>query len=173
MSGPYVLLQFGADPFNLKFEDLEGRPAFTVKEVEENPNLVVQISREADWRQQHPDIMGPNNSYLYFGPSKSPGYLVYGNGPTQSMMGTIKQKKEGSTSRYFPAQNGKEFKWRVMPQKMECMEGRNIIAVWELSQPEDIFTARLTIRHPGLATVTELFTALSLNRMAQALNWNQ
>jgi hypothetical protein len=30
MSGPYTLLQFGADPFSSRFEDLEGRPAFTV-----------------------------------------------------------------------------------------------------------------------------------------------
>lgn len=30
MPGPYVLLQFGADAHNTKFEDLEGRPAFTV-----------------------------------------------------------------------------------------------------------------------------------------------
>jgi hypothetical protein len=30
MSGPYVLLEFGSDPFHTKFEDLEGRAAFTV-----------------------------------------------------------------------------------------------------------------------------------------------
>ena len=30
MSGPYVLLQFGRDPFNYKLEDLEGRNAFTM-----------------------------------------------------------------------------------------------------------------------------------------------
>jgi hypothetical protein len=30
MSGPFVLLQFGSDPFSTKFEDLEGRAAFTV-----------------------------------------------------------------------------------------------------------------------------------------------
>lgn len=30
MSGPHTLLQFGADPFNTKFEDLEGRAAFTM-----------------------------------------------------------------------------------------------------------------------------------------------
>jgi hypothetical protein len=30
MSATYVLLQFGADPFNVRFEDIEGRPAFTV-----------------------------------------------------------------------------------------------------------------------------------------------
>lgn len=30
MSGPYILLQFGDDPFHHKFEDLEGRDAFTM-----------------------------------------------------------------------------------------------------------------------------------------------
>lgn len=30
MSGQYVLLQFGDDPFHNKFEDIEGRDAFTV-----------------------------------------------------------------------------------------------------------------------------------------------
>jgi hypothetical protein len=30
MAGAYVLLQFGDDPFSLRFEDLECRPAFTV-----------------------------------------------------------------------------------------------------------------------------------------------
>lgn len=30
MTGSYVLLQFGSDLFNHKFEDLESRPAFTV-----------------------------------------------------------------------------------------------------------------------------------------------
>jgi hypothetical protein len=30
MSGPYILLQFGFDPFSNKIEDLEGRAAFTV-----------------------------------------------------------------------------------------------------------------------------------------------
>lgn len=30
MSGPYVLLQFGQDPFKYKMEDLEGRKAFTM-----------------------------------------------------------------------------------------------------------------------------------------------
>jgi hypothetical protein len=30
MSGPFVLLQFGSDPFSTKLEDLEGRAAFTM-----------------------------------------------------------------------------------------------------------------------------------------------
>lgn len=30
MAGTYVLLQFGADPWPTRFEDLEGRLAFTV-----------------------------------------------------------------------------------------------------------------------------------------------
>ena len=30
MAGTYVLLQYGADAFNARFQDLEGRAAFTV-----------------------------------------------------------------------------------------------------------------------------------------------
>lgn len=30
MSSQYVLLQFGSDPFNARYEDLEGRSAFTL-----------------------------------------------------------------------------------------------------------------------------------------------
>lgn len=60
-------------------------------------NVIVHIAREAVWSQQHPDIMGPSNSYLYFGPSMSPGYLVYGNGPEVAMVNHLRQKKDAST----------------------------------------------------------------------------
>ncbi|KAF9236194.1 hypothetical protein BU15DRAFT_77167 [Melanogaster broomeanus] len=171
MSGTYVLLQFGSDPFSHHFEDLESRPAFTVKTVGESPNLVVQVAREAEWTQQHPDIMGPANSYLYFGPSKSPGYFIYGNGASVTMTTHIRQKKDSSTSRYFTTRHGKEMKWRVSPQKMECVDGRTTIATWDMSEPEDMFCGRLTIKHAGLSVVTEILTTLTLNRMAMALGW--
>lgn len=45
------------------------------------------------------------------------------------------------------------------------------MAVWETSKLEDEFHARLTIKHPALAIVTELMTTLTLNRIAQVLNW--
>lgn len=100
----------------------------------------MRLTREKPWTQQHPDIMGPSNSYLYFGPNRAPGYLVYGNSPPQSMANARRQKKETSSyaqpsaltgiqkltelaclnsSRYFIAQNGKEFKWKVTPQRLE------------------------------------------------------
>jgi len=168
----YVLLQFGEDPFSSKFEDLEGRPAFSVKEVERNPNLLVRLTREPEWSQQHPNIMGPNKSFLYFGPDRSLGYLVYGNGPTQPMSNSIRQKREASTSRYFTAQNGKDYKWKTSPTRMECVDGRsNIIAVWERSQPEDEHHARLTVRPQGLAIVTEILTTMTLNHISQNLRW--
>jgi len=166
----YVLLQFGTDPFNNKFEDLESRPAFTVKEVERNPNIVVRITREPEWSQQHPGIMGPNKSFLYFGPDHSLGYLVYGNSPTQPMSNSVRQKREGSTSRYFTAQNGRDYKWKISPTRMECIEGRSTtIAVWERSHPRDEYHARLTIRPTGLAVVTEILTTLTLNHISQLL----
>lgn len=46
------------------------------------------------------------------------------------------------------------------------------MAVWELSQPNDPFSARLTIKHTGLAVVTELLTTLTLNRLTEMLKWS-
>jgi len=171
MTGPYVLFQYGSDPFSHRFEDLECRPAFTVRTVLETPNIVVQVAREAEWSQQHRGIMGPCNGYLYFGPSKTRGVLAYGNGSEVPMANHLRQKKDASTSRYFTIQNGKEMKWRVSPQKMECVDGRTTIATWELSEPEETFCARLTIRSAGMSAVTEILTTLALNRMAMALGW--
>ncbi|EPQ58887.1 hypothetical protein GLOTRDRAFT_125209 [Gloeophyllum trabeum ATCC 11539] len=172
MTSSYVLLQYGEDPFENSFEDLEGHFAFSVSEFEQNPNLIMTLSREPEWAQLHPDIMGPSNSYLYFGPAKSPGYLVYGNGPTQPMLNSLRQKKDGSTSRYFTAQNGKDFKWRISQNRMECVDSsRNVVATWEVAPPEVEYYARMTLKHSALATVTEILTTLTLNRMARALNW--
>ncbi|KAL0950358.1 hypothetical protein HGRIS_010325 [Hohenbuehelia grisea] len=172
MASVYVLLQFGDDPCNIRFEDLESRPAFTVSEVAQTPNLVVMLSREPAWSQQHPNIMGPTRSFYYFGPGRSPGYLAYGNSPTQAMSNSIRQKRDGSASRYFTPQNGsKEYKWKISPQRMECVDGRSTIAVWERSQPEDEFHARLTIKPAGMPIVTEILTTLTLNRVGMALNW--
>ncbi|KAG9317769.1 hypothetical protein JVU11DRAFT_1989 [Chiua virens] len=97
MAGTHTLLQFGDDAFFHRFEDLESRPAFTVKTVHEQPNIVVQVAREAEWCQQHPDIMGPNNAYLYFGPNRARGFLVYGNGMEVPMAHHLRQKKDNST----------------------------------------------------------------------------
>ncbi|OCH94507.1 hypothetical protein OBBRIDRAFT_789195 [Obba rivulosa] len=172
MTGSYVLLQFSEDPINNYFEDLESRKAFTIRAVEENPNLIVKVTRELDWSQQHPDVMGPDNSFFYFGPSRTPGFLIYGNTPHQPMANSRRQKKETSTSRYFTAQNGKEFKWRIAAPRLECVDSKgNIVAVWERSQLEDEFHARLTVKQSALAVITEIMTTLTLNRVAQALNW--
>ncbi|KAI0784901.1 hypothetical protein C8Q75DRAFT_794883 [Abortiporus biennis] len=169
MSGAYILLQFGADFSDIRFEDLEGRLAFT---VEENPNLILKVTREAPWAQRHPDIMGPNSSFLYFGPSRMPGYLVYGNSSPQPMANARKQKKDYSTSRYFHAQSGTEYKWRLAPQRLECVDNKGaIMAVWETADADDEFHARLTVKHAGLAIVTELVTTLLLNRIAQSWSW--
>ncbi|KAL4076374.1 hypothetical protein V8B97DRAFT_1913442 [Scleroderma yunnanense] len=170
MSNYYELLQKGSDPFSLHFEDLEGRPAFTVKSLTRDPNLVVKVTREALWSQQHPDIMGPENAFLYLGPGDSRGYMVYGNGETVNMAHHLRQKKEGSPSRYFTTLTGKELKWKVTSQKMECIDNRSTVAVWE--QPEDGSSARLILKHSTLGYVTELVTTLILNRMALKLNWD-
>lgn len=45
------------------------------------------------------------------------------------------------------------------------------MALWETSQLEDPFHARLTIKHSALSIVTELVTTLTLNRIAMIMNW--
>ncbi|KII94720.1 hypothetical protein PLICRDRAFT_96541 [Plicaturopsis crispa FD-325 SS-3] len=176
MSGPYVLLQYGTDPFRARFEDLEGRAAFTVliylpRQVERTPNLVLKLIREPEWAQLQPEIMGPSASFFYFGPALSSGYIVYGNSSHNPMANSLRQKKDTSTSRYFNSQGGKEYKWKIGGQRMECLDGRVSFAVWERSAPGDEFYARLTIKHPGIAIVTEILTTLTLNRMAHFLDW--
>ncbi|KAK0491597.1 hypothetical protein IW261DRAFT_1438498 [Armillaria novae-zelandiae] len=144
-----VLLQFGSDPFSFRFEDLQGRPAFTLC-ASQYPTLVMKLTREAPWAQQHASIMGPSNSFFYFGPS---------------------HERDRSSSRYFTSQSGNNYKWRMTNTRMECMDGRTLLASWDLSSPEDDFHARLTIKPSGLHIVTEIVTTLILNRMAQDLNW--
>lgn len=174
----------------------------------------MRITREAPWAQLHTEVMGPSNSYLYFGPTRSPGYLVYGNSPHQSMSSARRQKRENSTyvqdsaligsaclttpnlplsSRYFVAQNGKEYKWKIATQGLEvrpigallptvapsnsetlpqCIDSKgSTVAIWETSQLQDEFHARLTVRLSALAIITEIVTTLTLNRIASILNW--
>ncbi|KAJ7339776.1 hypothetical protein DFH08DRAFT_875521 [Mycena albidolilacea] len=186
MSDTYVLLQYGADAFNASFQDLEGRPAFTVSPASHNPNLIVKLSREAVWSQHHPGTMGPDAAYFYFGPSRpsyssvygagtptpTPGFIVYGNNRNSIPMGHLRrQNREGSQSRYFTAQSGRDYKWKISQQRMELADGRTTLAVWELSTPTDPFDARLTIKHAGLAIVTEIMTTLTINRMSESLGW--
>lgn len=65
-------------------------------QVHVSPNLVVQLSRKDDWAALHPAVMGPRNSYLYFGPNIAPGQLAYGNGEKFGMGYFLRKKKEGS-----------------------------------------------------------------------------
>ncbi|KAJ7133813.1 hypothetical protein C8R46DRAFT_923535 [Mycena filopes] len=199
MSDTCVLLQYGADAFNARFQDLEGRSAF----ASNNPNLIVKLSRDPAWSQHHPGTMGPDAAYFYFGPSRpssspshaSPsssssqsysassvygagvptptaGFVVYGNNRHSIPMGHLRRRsREGSQSRYFTAQSGREYKWRISPQRMELADGRATLAIWELSAPGDAFDARLTIKHAGMAIVTEIMATLSVNRMGEALGW--
>ncbi|CAK5266461.1 unnamed protein product [Mycena citricolor] len=186
MSSTYVLLQYGTDAFNARFVDLEGRPAFSVGPVPHSPNLVVKLGREAEWTQHHPGTMGPDAAYFYFGPyvavqssvygagtpTPSPGYLVYGNNRNSIPMTYLRrQKTEGSPSRYFISQSGKEYKWRVSQTRMELTDGRTVFAVWETAAATDDFDGRLTLKHAGLAFVTEIMATLTINRMSGALGW--
>ncbi|TDL30062.1 hypothetical protein BD410DRAFT_780588 [Rickenella mellea] len=168
----YQLFQFGSDPFSFKFEDYEHRPAFTVEKVAKDPNLIVKISRRDEWALQHPGIMGPRNAYLYFGPSNCPGQLAYGNSEPTAMSLYLQKKKGSSNSRYFFAQSGREFKWKILSQRrMECHDARNLIAVWEVVEADAGYTAQITLSNAGLGLVTEVLTTLTLNLMSRQLYW--
>ncbi|KAJ7015873.1 hypothetical protein C8F04DRAFT_1170834 [Mycena alexandri] len=167
MSDTYVLLQYGADAFNARFQDLEGARSF--HRASHNPNLIVKLSREAVWSQHHPGTMGPDAAYFYFG--ALPPFLLVGLRRRYPPTPTAGFIVEGSQSRYFTAQSGRDYKWKITPQRMELADGRSTLAVWELSAPTDEFDARLTIKHAGLAIVTEIMTTLTINRMSESLGW--
>ncbi|KIK53001.1 hypothetical protein GYMLUDRAFT_77599 [Collybiopsis luxurians FD-317 M1] len=166
MSETYVLLQYGTDPFNNRYEDPEGRASHF-------PNLVIRLTRHTTWAQHCPNVMGPENAYYYFGPDTSPGYIVYGNNGIEIRMSYLsRQQREGSTSRYFTAQSGRYYKWRIEPHRMECTDGRTILAVWEaLPSNEYDYDARVTLRPAALTLITEIMTTLILNRMYLARQW--
>lgn len=105
--------------------------------------MVLKLTREGTWANQHPGIMGPDNSYFYFGPANSPGYIVYGNNRISIPMSYLsRQNRTGSTyvdglqltdrvpvahrfchrSRYFTSQSGKHYKWRITSTRMEVRE---------------------------------------------------
>jgi len=69
-----------------------------IAQVDRNPNSVLRLSREPEWSQQHPSIMGPENSFFYLGPESSAGYVVYGNNRLNIGMTYFlrKGKREGS-----------------------------------------------------------------------------
>ncbi|CAA7259401.1 unnamed protein product [Cyclocybe aegerita] len=170
----YTLLQFGDDPLRHRLVDSDGRDAFTIQEVAQNPNPVVRLTREAAWSQQHPDIMGPDNSFFYLGPESTAGYIVYGNNRTNIPMSFFLRpgKQKGSLSRYFRCQNGRDYKWRIGSHRMECLDsGRTTLATWEVSAPDQEYYARLVINKNAMSLVTEIVTTLVLNRMALALGW--
>jgi hypothetical protein len=72
-------------------------PNLSAIKIEGNPNLLVKLTRESQWAELYPEIMGPTASFLYFGPSQTPGYIVYGNGPSIHMTYSMRQKKDSST----------------------------------------------------------------------------
>lgn len=87
-----------------------------------NPNMIVRIAREGTWSSAHSGlVMGPDRSYLFFGPEASAGFVEYGSGPTRISMSSFlrRGKKEGSLNRYFRCLHNKDYKWRVGSHYME------------------------------------------------------
>ncbi|KAF6748988.1 hypothetical protein DFP72DRAFT_1073812 [Ephemerocybe angulata] len=142
----------------------------------DDPNKIVRLMREDTWAKQYPNtVMGPDKSHFFFGAEERPGVLEYGNNGIRIPMEYLLRagKKEGSISRYFRAQSGKEFKWKVIStHRMECQDLKHTtLAVWEVSPPDEENFGRLTLRPAALQMVTEILSTLTLNRMAQALGW--
>lgn len=59
----------------------------------------------------------------------------------------------------------------VMCIVMQCVDGKEVLAIYEAGQASRDYSALLTIRHPGLAVVTEILTTLMLSHMAILLQW--
>ena len=54
---------------------------------------------------------------------------------------------------------------------IQCVDGKVVLAIYEAGQGSRDFSALLTIRHAGLAVVTEILTTLMLSQMAIVLQW--
>ncbi|EAU82598.1 hypothetical protein CC1G_07880 [Coprinopsis cinerea okayama7 len=165
----YTLWQYGDEPMRHAYRDDNGLEAFTIAIVSQDPNKIVRITREAPWTEQHETIMGPANSFLYLGADDHPGYVVYGNGTIHISMNFFLRpgKKENST-----AQNGKDYKWKIVnSHRMECVDGRTTLAIWEITSPTHEAFARLELHPSSLTFITEILTSLTLNRIAQAQGW--
>lgn len=123
--------------YGCKFCSSRHRNFDRASQASQYPTLVMKLTREAPWSQQHASIMGPSNSFFYFGPRTSPGYIVYGNNPLNLPMSHLmRQERDKSScvpslvpfsrainqcprSRYFTSQSGNNYKWRMSNTRME------------------------------------------------------
>jgi hypothetical protein len=93
------------------------------------------------------------------------------------------------SSQYFTSRSGRLLKWKQLPNHrmevrtlriikvgyvthiMQCIDGKDVLAVYEAGQASRDYSALLTIRHAGLAVVTEILTTLMLSQMAIVMQW--
>ncbi|CAK5282738.1 unnamed protein product [Mycena citricolor] len=61
--------------------------------------------------------------------------------------------------------------WKPLTTHTQLTDGRTVFAVWETAAATDDFDGRLTLKHAGLAFVTEIMATLTINRMSGALGW--
>jgi hypothetical protein len=54
---------------------------------------------------------------------------------------------------------------------MQCIDGKQVIAIYEAGHASRDYSALLTIHDAGLAVVTEILTTLMLSQMAIILQW--
>jgi hypothetical protein len=55
---------------------------------------------------------------------------------------------------------------------LQCIDGNQVIAVYEAGHASRDYSALFTVQHAGLAVVTEILTTLMLSQMATLLQWN-
>jgi hypothetical protein len=86
------------NPIDIAFPLNDFSGVLCASQIDRNPNPLIRITREAAWSQQHPNIMGPDNAYLYLGPESSSGYVVYGGNRTHIAMNFFLRpgRREGS-----------------------------------------------------------------------------
>ncbi|KAF9523269.1 hypothetical protein CPB83DRAFT_887033 [Crepidotus variabilis] len=175
INGPWILFQHGSDPQKHHYQDQENNLAYKLEEFtqKDDPNRVIRLARDVQWAQQRPTAMGPDNSYFYLGPENNIGYLIYGSTSTRIPMSSMLRggKKEGSVSRYWKGQNGSQYKWKVTPTRMECLDNGRTLALWEVNSSESDHYSKLTLYPKAIPLITEVLTTLILNQMALKLEW--
>lgn len=121
------------------------------------------MGRETAWAQLHPNVLGPDNAYLYLGPESTTGFVIYGNNPSNLPMHYFLRpgKQPNSmcvclvhiphpaltrrSSRYFRCQNGRDYKWKVSSHKME-VRPPFLAAAYRIADPRSATTAARSSR---------------------------
>ncbi|KZV93067.1 hypothetical protein EXIGLDRAFT_717606 [Exidia glandulosa HHB12029] len=157
-------------------EGPSGLLAFSFSNIFHNPDIS-RVRREDAWAGLKPDVSGPRDALLEWGPGQTLGSIAFGSRPRGTMASWINKKRDasrvGKVSRYFSIQ-GSEYKWKIDSERWECVDsaGRSL-AVWTRVQDNAMpnYHGKLVVHDAGYLVITEIVATLVLNRIAAVKGW--